>query len=277
MHFDDLCITLEVIVINGGKSYMIFSREKLAPLVAELLGTFTLTYVMLSVSKSAIGIPYFVAIGAGLALTMIVLLVGSMSGAHVNPAVTFSMWAVRKIGTLKGLLYIAAQFIGAAFAWKLYTYLMQSDVQSIASPEFSWQIFTAEAVGTLVFVFGIAAAVYQKYEGGKLAATIGGSLIIGILIASVVANGALNPAVALGIQSWSPEYYIAPFVGGLIGVNLYALLFAGERIATPGKGRVSLPSKISFSSRSAKTTPKPAKKSVTNKTTKSKTKTRKRK
>lgn len=214
---------------------MLFSRQKIATLVAELLGTFILTFAVLSVSKSAIGIPYFVAIGAGTTLAILVLTIGKTSGAHVNPAVTLGLWSVRKIDTVQALLYIAVQFMGAAFAWRLYTYFIDASIPSIASKNFDWRILTAEAVGTLVFTFGIAAAIYQKYEGGKLAATIGGSLLVGIILASSIANGALNPAVALGIQSWSKEYVIGPLIGGLLGINLYALLFAGEPFALAKK------------------------------------------
>lgn len=215
---------------------MLFSREKLATWVAELLGTFILTFTVLSVSKSAIGIPYFVAIGAGLTLAILVLTIGKTSGAHVNPAVTLGLWSARKIGTVQGLIYIAAQFMGAAFAWRLYTYFIDATIPSIASKSFDWRILVAELIGTLVFTFGIAAAIYQKYEGGKLAATIGGSLIVGVILSSSIANGVLNPAVALGIQSFSLEYIIGPLVGGLIGINLYALFFSGEPFAwTPKK------------------------------------------
>ncbi len=223
---------------------MLFSRQKLATLVAELLGTFTLTFAVLSVSKSAIGIPYFVAIGAGLTLAILVLTIGKTSGAHVNPAVTFGMWTVKKISTVEALLYIAVQFMGAAFAWRLYTYFINSSIPNIAGKDFNWRILIAEAVGTLLFTFGIAAATYQKYEGGKLAATIGGSLIVGIVVASAISNGVLNPAVALGIQSWSKEYVIGPLIGAFFGVNLYAMLFAGESFAWLPKKKQTLSQKV---------------------------------
>ena len=231
---------------------MLLKREKLAPLVAELIGTFILTFAVLSVSKSAIGIPYFVAIGAGLTLAILVFTIGATSGAHVNPAVTFGLWSLKKIDTLKAGLYIIAQFMGAAFAWKLYTYLVSNTIPNIAGKEFDWKIFVAEMVGTLVFTFGIAAAVYQKYEGGKLAATIGGSLIIGIVVASAISNGVVNPAVALGIQSWSKEYVIAPLVGALIGFNLYAFVFANESFKFKPRLKVRVASKAKTTSSKSK-------------------------
>lgn len=231
---------------------MLLSRRKLAPLIAELLGTFILTFIVLSVSKSAIGIPYFVALAVGLTLALMVLTIGSVSGSHINPAVTFGLWSVKRIGTLKGILYIAAQFIGAIFAWKLYTYFIDSTIPSIAGSEFDWRIFVAELVGTLIFTFGIAAAIYQKQEGGIKAATIGGSLTLGVLIATAVSNGVLNPALALGIQSWGVEYFIAPLVGGLIGVNLYSMVFAGESFTLKSIARdAHMPSKITISKKAS--------------------------
>lgn len=238
-----------------------FRREGIALLVAEVIGTFALTFVVLSVSKSPIGIPYFVAIAAGLTLAIVVLTLGRAPGVHINPAVTFSMWAVRKIGTLQGLLFIAAQFMGAAFAWRLYTYFVNTTVPSIASKEFDWRIFVAEMVGTAVFVLGVTAAVYKNYEGGKFAATLGGSLVLGIVIASSISNGVINPAVALGVQSWSKEYVLAPLAGGLIGANLYTLLFVGEQFAvrTSGlrlPGRNIIASKVGFATKSKTVTSK---------------------
>jgi glycerol uptake facilitator-like aquaporin len=210
------------------------SRDKFAMVVAEILGTGVLTGVVLTVSRSPIGLPYFVALAAGLTLAILVLVIGPTSGAHVNPAVTLSLWTLRKINTIKAIVYIVAQFMGAALAWKLYTYLSPIPVKNIAGPTFDWKVLVAEAVGTFIFTFGIAAAVYQGYEGGKRAATIGGALLMGIFIASAGSNGMLNPAVALGAQSWSKAYVFGPLIGGVVGMNLYSLLFANKMVATVG-------------------------------------------
>ena len=74
---------------------------------------------------------------------------------------------------------------------------------------------------------------------------------MGVIVASVVSNGVLNPAVALGIQSWGIEYFVAPLVGGLIGFNLYALVFAGESFAikVSSKKSTHTPSKVTISTK----------------------------
>jgi len=226
------------------------SRKQMTAYVAEFFGTALLTFSILAVSRSAIGVPYFIAIGVGLTLGLLVMTIGSVSGAHVNPAVTIGMWTIRKIKSLDAILYIAAQFIGAVAAFKLYEYLVVQGVQSVAPAEFDWRTLVAEAVGAFVFTFGIAAAVYQKYEGGKLAATIGGSLFLGIIVAGVASNGILNPAAALGVQSWSRAYVAGPIIGAIVGMNLYILLFAPES---------SIKALVGGSSKK-KSTKKPAKK-----------------
>lgn len=205
-----------------------FRRMNFAVVAAEALGTAILTFSILAVSRSAVGVPYFVALGVGLTMAVLVMSIGLTSGAHVNPAVTVGLWSVKKISHLRAAAYIAAQFVGAALAYKLYVYLVATGIQNIAGPEFKWQVLVAELVGTMIFTFGIAVAVFNKYEGGKLAAAIGGSLAVGILVAGVASNGILNPAAALGVQSWSKAYVVGPILGGLIGMNLYSLLFADK-------------------------------------------------
>src|SRR5690606_16406384 len=99
-------------------------------LVAEAFGTFMLTMIVYAVCHSPIGLRYFVSIAAGLTLAVLVLTIGATSGAHVNPAVTIGMWTIRKIDTMKAVLYIAAQFLGAVLAWRLYVYLMGTALQN---------------------------------------------------------------------------------------------------------------------------------------------------
>jgi glycerol uptake facilitator-like aquaporin len=206
----------------------VLNRRNTAAVVAEVMGTAVLTGTILAVSRSAIGVPYFVALGVGLTMAMLVLLVGNASGAHVNPAVTVGLWSARKVSTVRALVYVAAQFLGALAAYSLYNYLVPTGMQNIAGPTFEWPVLVAELVGAFIFTFGVAAAVFNGYEGGQKAATIGGSLAVGIIIAGIASNGILNPAAALGVDSWSKAYVIGPLVGGVIGVNLFALLFAKE-------------------------------------------------
>jgi glycerol uptake facilitator protein len=202
-----------------------FGRNKIAMVTAEFLGTGILTLVVLAVSKSTIGIPYFVGIAAGLVLVAMVFAFSAVSGTHINPAITLGMWTVRKISALKAVVYIAAQLLGAGAAYLLYTYFVGQTWDN--SGNFQSKVLIAETVGTFIFAMGIAAAVYQRYEVGKAAAVIGISLTLGVLVASVAGGGFLNPAVAFGARAWVwGSYVLGPVLGSVIAFNLYGLLFA---------------------------------------------------
>jgi glycerol uptake facilitator-like aquaporin len=205
-----------------------FSRAKLGVLFAEAVGTAVLTMSLLTLSNSSLPFPYFVAIGLGLTLGMLVLTLGEVSGALFNPAVTIGLWTVKKIASLQAIVYIVAQVVGALGAWRLFEYLHREAITSIADKTFDWHVLVAEAVGTFVLAFGITAVITRKYEGLIAAATIGGSLFLGVTLASVASNGVLNPAVAYGVQSVSKSYVLGPVIGAVLGANVYVLLFAPE-------------------------------------------------
>ena len=82
------------------------------PLLAEFLGTFLLT---LSIIASG-GNPWI----TGGALALVILLVGSMSGAYVNPAVSLAMYLKGALGSQELAAYVVVQLLGGAAS--LYAY-----------------------------------------------------------------------------------------------------------------------------------------------------------
>lgn len=156
--------------------------------IAEIVGTFVLTLVAV-VATSYFMLPFYV----GLALVVMVLSIGAISGSHINPAVTFGLWSMRKLKTVLVPFYWAAQLLGAMAAIVLLGAL-SGNVFAIYFDhfmEFSWGIFALELVGMAIFMFGLAAVVSRSdiKSYGK-AFGIGMSLTIGL-----VATGALMPYV----------------------------------------------------------------------------------
>lgn len=242
-----------------------FKKQNIAAVVAELFGVIILvTAVYSMVARTSF--PLFAALAAGLTVGLLVHTVGSVSGAQVNPAITLGLWSIKKEKTSRALVFVAVQMLGGYAAWMLLQYFLGRNLESLAG-KFEWKVLIAEAFGALVFGFGVASAVYQKYEGGKLAFTVGTSLTIGILVASMGSNGVVNPAVALGLQSFNWAYVVGPVVGSMFGMNLYAVLFTDE-VVLP-KRSVSVPSKSTIKSKAtpAKT---PAKKKTAAKSKKRK-------
>ncbi|HYH74750.1 MAG TPA: aquaporin [Candidatus Saccharimonadales bacterium] len=208
------------------------TRRKIAMIAAEFLGTGLLTLIILAVGRSQLGAPYFIGIAAGLTLVMATLVLGRVSGAHLNPAITIGLWSVRRIKAVPAIVYIAAQIIGAGVAYFLYSYLVGQTLENTTAG-FEGKVLVAEAVGAFVFSLGWAAVVYQRLEGGRAATVLGVSLMLGMLVASVGMGLYVNPAVALGAHSWVwGTYALGPVLGAIIGFNLYGLLFAPEKELT---------------------------------------------
>jgi aquaporin Z len=203
-----------------------FGKKQVAALGAEFIGTAAITLMILSIQRSNIGVAFFVAAGAAVAVAAATFILIDNSGGHFNPAITLALWTARKISTIRGVLYIIAQFLGAWAAFGLYTYLINTHLQSVGGT-YHARILVAEAVGTAVFSFGFAATVYKKSNNASSAAFRGLAYMLGAIIASPAALGLLNPAVALGAKAWVwTTYVLGPVLGALVGVNLFGLLFA---------------------------------------------------
>ena len=200
-------------------------RTKAAKIVAEFLGTAILTLVVLTIAKSTLGLPYFIALAAGLALAVLVLVFKPVSGAKLNPAITVGLWSARRLSTMAAVVYVAAELAGGAAAYLLFSYIVGQHWSNVG--HYSGKILVSEAVGTFIFSLAWAAAVYNKEDKGKFAAFAGIGFAVGILAASQLASGILNPAVALGLREWGwGTYVLGPVLGAVIGFNGYALLFA---------------------------------------------------
>jgi len=215
------------------------TRARVAPVLAEFLGTATLVSVALVLTETT-AVSYFIATSLAVTLAVIVLLFGGISGAHVNPALTFGLWTARKIGTLRAVSYVAAQMLGGLAAWQLYQYMTDKQLAA-KTVTFDTRIWVAEMVGTFVLALGFTAALTRVLDTLQSAVALGSAIFVGIMVASVGSAGLLNPAIALGLRSWGTAYILGPLVGGLLGVNLYWLLFSpdapklGWRLARPAR------------------------------------------
>lgn len=206
-----------------------FNRKNIGVVVAEFLGTAILALVAIGASKYFnFTAPWYVGLAVGLTLATLVGTIGRVSGAHVNPAITLGLWSLRQISALKALVYMTAQILGGFTAFIFVEYITNSDILSAGSSTFDGRIFVAEMIGTAIFAFGVASVVMQKLEGAQAAFTIGLSLFMGIIVASMVAPGFLNPAVALANNAWDRTTVLAPLLGAVVGMNLFSLFLAPE-------------------------------------------------
>jgi aquaporin Z len=195
-------------------------------LVAEAIGTFTLALAVLAnLSMAAPLIPTPVI--AGLVLALFVYTIGTRSGCHINPAVTLGLWSINKIKTNEAVPYIIAQVIGALVAYGLASTLIGNADMTLGMVPESMVVFLAEAIGAMLFGFGIAGVVSGPVHNMMSGVVIGGSLLLGILVAVALGSaGILNPAVALALGSLNLSYALGSIIGAMLGMNLYRRFIA---------------------------------------------------
>lgn len=213
-------------------------RTSVGALLAEFIGTFLLAAIVV-VGQGQPIIMLF-------ALAAIVLSVGVLSGAHLNPALTFGAWITRQITGFRALGYVVAQVLGAMLALVTLSALLggQPGTPNPVSGETQaaelynrasaiiqgkeWYAFFAELLGASIFGFAVANAFRNHRERFAAAYTVSGGLFLGLFIAGSTAI--LNPAVALTLQAvkwevWPLAVYIfAPLVGAAIGFIVYEVL-----------------------------------------------------
>ncbi|MBI1326956.1 MAG: hypothetical protein GC136_04860 [Alphaproteobacteria bacterium] len=187
------------------------------PLIAELLGTFLLALVVTCMLGGAFPVP--VAVMAGLALGLGVYIFGGISGAHLNPAITLGLLAIKKVTMKDAGLYIVAQLIGGALAMMVVGELLTAPTLTVGTDH---MILLWEGLGAMVLALGVAAVVHGKTSQGSSGLVVGGALMLGIALAVIGGtNGMLNPAVAIATGSISLHYILGPIIGAVVGMFVY--------------------------------------------------------
>jgi glycerol uptake facilitator protein len=204
-----------------------------------------------------------ICIGWGLAVTFGIYIAGTVSGAHLNPAVTITLAATKRIPWSKVPHYLLGEFLGAfvgaglVFAdfhakWLLVDPNLSKTTGILATfpavPGF-WPGFFDQVLGTALLL-GLIYAIIDKLNaapGANLSPIIIGLVVVAIGISFGGMNGyAINPArdlgprlfaVMMGFSNngltdgtgvWLPPV-IGPIVGGLLGGFAYDL-FIGRAL-----------------------------------------------
>jgi aquaporin Z len=214
-------------------------------LFSELLGTFFLVLVavgggMVNARFGGHAVPYTALVVApALMVAAIILFMGAVSGAHLNPAVTIA-FALRGDFPWKRVpAYIVAQFIGAALATLLLWALIgKQGSAGLTLPGHGISTGTA-LVWELVLTTGLVSVILGTASGaqqlGALAAIgVASYIALAGLWGSAVSGASMNPARSLGPAlvkgDWTSwwAYLIGPVAGGVIAVGIaYVLRGAG--------------------------------------------------
>jgi MIP family channel proteins len=191
-----------------------------------------------------------------LVLFMLVQTIGSVSGAHLNPAVTVSLLVLRKIRPNDALVYILLQFAGGVAGALVTKFLLidqLADQQNVGAAALNHSLLgstfaglIAEGIGTFLLVWAVVAvAVNPRAARDWAGLVIGGVLGLQVMILGPLTGGSVNPArwfgPALVAGEWDDFwlYVLGPLAGGVLAGVLYWYLFVegpGFRAATPETG-----------------------------------------
>jgi aquaporin Z len=212
-------------------------------LFSELLGTFFLVLVAVGggmVSARFGGaVPYGAKVVAPALMVMaIILFMGAVSGAHLNPAVSVAFAARGDFPWKRVPAYIVAQFLGAVLATLLLWALIGKQGSAGLTLPGSGISTTTAMLWEIVLTTGLVSVILGTASGaqqiGPLAALgVGGYIALAGLWGSPVSGASMNPARSLGpalvLNDWTSwwAYLVGPVVGGLIAVG-FAFVLRGR-------------------------------------------------
>jgi aquaporin Z len=210
-------------------------------LFAEVLGTFFLVLVavgagMVNARFGGHAVPYGARVVApGLMVAAIILFMGAVSGAHLNPVVSVA-FALRGDFPWKRVpAYIAAQFAGAVLAtlllWALIGRQGSAGLTLPGSGIPAITVMLWEAVLTAGLVSVILGTASGAQQVGPLAAIgVGSYIALAGLWGAPVSGASMNPARSLGpalvLSDWTAwwAYLAGPAIGGVIAVGIAYVL-----------------------------------------------------
>ncbi len=217
---------------------------------SETVGTFLLVFmgassvVLASAAFSPVEALTLVALAFGGTVTTVILLLGRISGAHINPAVTFAHG-------LSGLLdrellapYLFFQVSGGllaglclkvAFGSLTLAHLGSTVLAAGVSPV---EAIGLEALGTFILALSALSASSLFLSPVRQAVFVGATLSVLILLVGPLTGASFNPARSLGPAVFSGFYQnqLVYWIGPLLGGSLAGLLFGAVK-RTRGRAR----------------------------------------
>ena len=212
--------------------------------VAEFLGTLVLVLFGTGIAVVSGGALVATALAFGLAIVAEAYVIGNISGCHVNPAVSLSMWITGKMSGREFLYYAIAQVLGAicgtavlfgilsgttfgttALGANFFGSMSANNISLVAA-------FLTEVVLTCVFIYTILGVTsdekYAPVAGLVIGLTLTFVHLIGIPLTGTSVNPArsIAPALFLGGEALKQVwlFIVAPLIGGAGAAYLFKYL-----------------------------------------------------
>lgn len=210
---------------------------------AEFVGTFFIVLAPVAVAGSSkIGghesSLLEAAFASGLPVIAMIAALGSISGAHFNPAVTFAFAMLGRFPWKSVPAYWAAQAVGGILAAGLVALLFGAG-HGAHIPIYgleSWKLIGIETFVTFLLVFVIlTVATNEQINAAIPPIAIGLTVVVGVLIGGPITGGSMNPARSIGPNLFAGSqgvgsiwiYIVGPMLGAVFALAAYRGLTLG--------------------------------------------------
>ena len=219
--------------------------------VAELIGTYIFVLfgpgsiiAFIAVFQTTLNSStlFYLATTFGLGIAIAIMAVANISGGHVNPAVTVSLYLAGRFPGKHVIPYIVSQLVGAVLASAtvavFYGYNTANLVQfgaTIPGVRGPWVAFLGEFIMTFFFLWTIMGVTSRTTNTAIISIVIGIYVTIMIFLLATVSGGSINPARSFGPavlsgillkgQYYQWIYWVAPILGGSLGALSYKYMF----------------------------------------------------
>jgi len=211
--------------------------------LAELLGAFTLVFMgcgaAMVLGAATPGGHLGIALAFGLAIVAMAHTIGGVSGCHINPAVSLSMFLDKRLSGTDFVGYVVAQLVGAVIAGALLSALYASSVMpdltgglgsnGIAGAGGVGGALLIEVILTFIFVLTILSVTANEKLANVAGLVIALTLMFVIIFGLPLTGVSVNPVRSIGPALFAGGYamadlwvfIVAPLIGSVLAFVVY--------------------------------------------------------
>jgi len=209
----------------------VLKKKLMKKYIAEFIGTFALVFfgtgaiIVNQQTEGSLGL-LGISLTFGIIISVMIYVFGSISGAHLNPAVTISLAVGKLIPKNEIIAYLLAQVFGSISASSILRLLFIESI-SLGETQPSGEIFQSfwlELILTFFLMLTILVVTSKKELSNLTGIIIGLMVTAMILFAGSISGGSFNPARSIGPALISGNltalwvYIIAPISGAVLAM-----------------------------------------------------------
>ncbi|MBE7102350.1 aquaporin [Bacillus cereus] len=216
--------------------------------IAEFIGTFVLVLFGTGVAVIGGGIEGIgtlgIAMAFGLSIVAMAYSIGTISGCHINPAVSIAMFINKRMNGMELSYYLLAQILGGLLGTATLVTILRSaklPLDNLGQNSFGTLglsgAFLVEFILTFVFVLVIVAVTGKKGSSSLAGLVIGFTLVLIHLLGIPLTGTSVNPARSIApalfaggeaiSQLW--VFIVAPILGGIVAAVVGKFILNTEK------------------------------------------------